>query len=164
MLRDRLVCGIRDKAVQRRLLREADLTFDKALDAALAAETAERYPRRLTENGPGTSEKNHNTPLPTAIQKVKKPQESSTVNRVDRPKQYHPIQRKSGPSRDQSCYRCGGKHHPTRCTFKDYECHNCKKRGHLARMCRKKAHSKPEQTRSEQANVVSEGGEKSEEC
>lgn len=30
MLRDRLVCGIEDECIQRRLLSEADLTFEKA--------------------------------------------------------------------------------------------------------------------------------------
>ena len=36
------------------------------------------------------------------------------------------------------CSRCGGKHEPARCLFRQYECNHCKKKGHLARMCRKK--------------------------
>ena len=32
MLRDRLVCGVNNKAIQRQLLLEPDLTFDKALE------------------------------------------------------------------------------------------------------------------------------------
>ena len=47
MLRDRLVCGIFDRTVQRRLLQQVDLTFDKALVAALAAEAADKDSRRL---------------------------------------------------------------------------------------------------------------------
>lgn len=42
MLRDRLVYGIADEAIQRRLLAEADLTFQKALDIAITAETARK--------------------------------------------------------------------------------------------------------------------------
>ena len=42
MLRDRLVCGVNDSRIQRRLLSEADLDFDKALKAALAMEMADR--------------------------------------------------------------------------------------------------------------------------
>lgn len=38
MLRDRLVCGVKDDRVQRRLLQETDLTFDKALTLARAME------------------------------------------------------------------------------------------------------------------------------
>lgn len=39
-LRDRIVCGINDDRIQRRLLAEADLTCEKALAIAVAAETA----------------------------------------------------------------------------------------------------------------------------
>ena len=42
MLRDRLVCGINDPRMQRRLLSESDLDFDKALKTALAMEMADR--------------------------------------------------------------------------------------------------------------------------
>jgi len=39
MLRDRLVCGIKEKTIQRQLLRETALTFDNALQMALAVES-----------------------------------------------------------------------------------------------------------------------------
>ena len=41
MLRDRLVCGINDGGMQRRLLSEPDLTYKKALDLTQEMETAE---------------------------------------------------------------------------------------------------------------------------
>ena len=44
---DRLVCGIKEKTIQRQLLRETALTFDKVLQMALAAETANKDSRRL---------------------------------------------------------------------------------------------------------------------
>ena len=47
MLRDRLVCGIADQRIQRRLLTEPDLTFAKALELAQAAEAADRNTRAL---------------------------------------------------------------------------------------------------------------------
>ena len=34
------------------------------------------------------------------------------------------------------CHRCGGSHKASSCTFKDSTCHYCKKKGHLAKMCR----------------------------
>ncbi|XP_064482940.1 uncharacterized protein LOC135395775 [Ornithodoros turicata] len=40
MLRDRLICGVRDPALQQRLLTERNITFERALDLALAAESA----------------------------------------------------------------------------------------------------------------------------
>lgn len=39
MLRDRLVCGINDDGIQRRLLGEVTLTFKRALEVAQAMET-----------------------------------------------------------------------------------------------------------------------------
>ena len=45
MLRDRLVCGINDARLQRRMLAETGLTFDKALTLATALEQLTRVPR-----------------------------------------------------------------------------------------------------------------------
>ena len=47
MFRDRLVCGTSNKGIQRRLLLQADLTFDRAMEIALAAEAAEKDLERL---------------------------------------------------------------------------------------------------------------------
>ena len=41
-MRDRIVCGIKDSRVQRRLLAEPMLTFAKALEIAQASELAEK--------------------------------------------------------------------------------------------------------------------------
>ena len=43
--------------------------------------------------------------------------------------------------------RCGEPgHHPDKCFFKDQECKACKKRGHLAKMCRTQLNSKQQHT------------------
>uniref|UniRef100_A0AAV2K4M6 Uncharacterized protein n=1 Tax=Knipowitschia caucasica TaxID=637954 RepID=A0AAV2K4M6_KNICA len=47
MLRDRLVCGIAEDRIQRRLLAEPNMTFEKALKIAQAIETANRDVRDL---------------------------------------------------------------------------------------------------------------------
>ena len=47
MLRDRLICGINDPRIQRRLLSEAELDFDKALKTALAMEMVDRDSEEL---------------------------------------------------------------------------------------------------------------------
>ena len=46
-LRDRLVCGLRDEAYQKRLLSEPELTLDKALQIAQSMETADVNARAL---------------------------------------------------------------------------------------------------------------------
>ena len=47
MLRDRLVCGVNDRAIQKQLLSQPDLTYKKAVELALAAETAAQSMREL---------------------------------------------------------------------------------------------------------------------
>ena len=47
MLRDRLVCGINDMQIQRRLLSKKDLTFETALEEAVGQETAARNVQTL---------------------------------------------------------------------------------------------------------------------
>ena len=47
MLRDRLVCGIANPAVQKRLLTEPELTFTKAVTIAQAVELAEKGSKEI---------------------------------------------------------------------------------------------------------------------
>ena len=46
-LQDQLVCGMRSISVQKILLREADLTFKKAVEMAMSAEAADRHAKQL---------------------------------------------------------------------------------------------------------------------
>ena len=50
----------------------------------------------------------------------------------------------------QVCHRCGGQHNASDCP---YECHYCKKRGHLAKVCRKK---EKDSSIPEEAHIVEE--------
>ena len=115
MPRDQLLCGVRDRRLQQKLLAEsADLTWKKAFETAKALETAERNAKELQ-----------------AAQVPK----SATVHAV-----HSKPQERRSPSSPRTCYRCGGNnHHPSKCRFKDAECHYCKKRGHIVRVCRSKA-------------------------
>ena len=51
MLRDRLVCGIRNDRIQQKLLAESDLTFDSAVKLASAIERAEQNLKDLHTEG-----------------------------------------------------------------------------------------------------------------
>ena len=44
------------------------------------------------------------------------------------------------------CSRCGGKQEQSHCPFKQYECHNCRKKGHLTRKCRTRGQESHEKT------------------
>ncbi|XP_026176653.1 zinc finger CCHC domain-containing protein 9 [Mastacembelus armatus] len=113
MLRDRIVCGINDERIQRRLLAEENLTFEKALSIAVSVEAANKNAQDL--QNPNTSVKcfkvNNNAEAPGA-------------------------KGESAPS----CYRCNGtKHVAAECKFKHEKCHACGKIGHIARACRNKS-------------------------
>jgi len=96
MLRDRLVCGINDPQIQKRLLSEPKLTFQKALDLSLAFEAATKDAKHLQAVSP-----QHNDATPVyRTEKSTKP----TIR----------------------CYRCGKANHKAPdCWFKDTECSTC---------------------------------------
>ena len=89
------MCGTSVKTIQRRLLVEPALTFEKALDTALAAEAADKDSKRLTgDTLNGAPE------LETAVNKPQ-PDNGTRTKRV------------SPPAIVSECYRCGGAHSPT---------------------------------------------------
>ena len=54
---------------------------------------------------------------------------SHAVHAMSRP----PI--KCGGSRTLTCYQCGGRHLAGKCPFKEKECYNCGKKGHIGKVC-----------------------------
>ncbi|KAL5488914.1 hypothetical protein EMCRGX_G017932 [Ephydatia muelleri] len=149
LLRDRLVCGIKDEHIQRRLLAEPYLTFKKAQDIAQALESADRNTADLQQQVQAA--------VPVhALKKSQKPKNdrgSSTSTSKD-----------TTPSRSSpTCYRCGGKHLAPDCWHKESECHTCGKKGHISRVCRSKGktggNSKP--PKGQNAKVVQDEEESS---
>ena len=107
MLRDRLVCGVSDGRIQRRLLQEKELTFDKALSLARAMETAALN-----------------------AEEIQRPTGDSVEGEV------HKMQETKPSLPKMKCFRCLGFHPPNSCYAQRMQCHKCKKVGHLARACR----------------------------
>lgn len=116
MLRDRLVCGVSDERMQRRLLAESDLTFEKALHLAQAIESADKDTKDLKS----TRDPPHQ-PLHYQRHNPRKTQPKSVV-----------------PKPSLVCTRCGNAHKAPECPFKEAICRFCKKKGHFAKMCRAK--------------------------
>ena len=113
VLRDRLVCGLRNETIQRKLLTEADLTLKKAYDVAHGMEMAFQQASELQASTQLDSKTTHE------IDKIERG--------VDKP-------RRGGP-----CYRCGRSGHvPDRCYYKGQVCRKCHKRRHIAKMCKGK--------------------------
>ena len=112
MLCDRLVCGINDSRIQRRLLAEPDLDYKKAYELTLALEAADKSAQDLQAK-------------PSSIH-VAQGGGNTTPN-------------KDRSSKPVVCHRCGGPHKAPACTFQKSQCHKCGKVGHIAKVCRSKA-------------------------
>ena len=108
-LRDRLVCGLRNETIQRKLLTEAKLDLKKAYDLAHGMEMAFQQASELQAST----------------------RTDSQTNQIDK------IERVVDPPRHgKPCFRCGRRGHvPDSCYYKGQGCRKCHKRGHIARMC-----------------------------
>lgn len=114
MLCDRLVCGIGDDRIQRRLLSEPDLTFDRALKLDQAIEMASKGVRDL-----------HSLEAATLHERM--PQ---TVHKMA-------VRQSSDMQLRKNCYRCGSEQHRAGdCRFANESCHKCGKTGHIQKVCR----------------------------
>ena len=121
MLHDRLVCGINNGAIQRRLLAESDLTLAKAIAVAQAAKVADTEVKEIQSSIAGVS------------------LVSTTDNKdVHKCTSEYPAKTKNNANRGTDCYRCGAKHNPDQCHFKSMNCHACGKLGHIAKVCQTK--------------------------
>ncbi len=119
MLRDRLVCGVKDDQMKRRLS-EVELTFEKALTVCQAMESANKNVRDL-----------QGLLMEETGQNVKSLKGATAVHRV------HSVEKK-GRQKDIVCYRCKGQHAPEECKFLNELCHKYGKRGHIKRACKAK--------------------------
>ncbi len=128
MLRDRIVCGIGDESIQRRLLGEKNLNLEKAKTLAISMETAAKH----------TMELKHEVGI-NAVHSHSSPNSGFSASR--------------GEKGTRQCYRCGGSHNPAKCKFREADCHNCGKRGHIARVCK----SPPTSVKKGKASSASDG-------
>ena len=112
MIRDRLVCGINNEKIQRRLLAEPELTYKRAVELSLAMESASKHVEDLGAK--------------RAFAEVEDPTKIHRINNRE-------ANQKSSPS---DCYRCGGNHAANSCKFRELKCFNCDKISQLAKVCR----------------------------
>ncbi|XP_023245552.1 uncharacterized protein K02A2.6-like [Copidosoma floridanum] len=119
-LRDQFVWGIASEAIQKRLLGEKDLSYQKAYDIAQSMEAAGRDAARM-QTKTGADALNYIKDKRRATQGQKK-----------------------GPSEQEKCFCCGrANHRRSECRYKDYRCKQCGKVGHLQAMCKNKDKDTP---------------------
>ncbi|KAL7883911.1 hypothetical protein SRHO_G00015690 [Serrasalmus rhombeus] len=126
LIKDRIVCGIADNGLRERLLREKDLTLDKAVDLCRASQSSRQQVKELAK---------------TEI----------AVHAVRTKEQHKKRQCKQNKDKmvDGNCKKCGGSHAPRTCPAYGKTCNNCGKRNHYAKCCtaetKKKVHTLDEE-------------------
>jgi len=107
-LRDRLLHGVGNEAMQMEMIKVGDeMTFDTALAAALRVEAAGDSLRVIAQKEGATNSQD-------------------TANRLSH----------RNDKTKERCWRCGGRHDPSECKFKEATCFRCKQKGHIRSKCR----------------------------
>lgn len=115
LIKDRIVCGIRDDQVRARLLREADLSLARAIDVCRASEITSTQMKALHEEV-----EVHKLSITKPYKKGDSSTKDSTMNSVKK----------------FDCDRCGYKHEQNKCPAFGQICRKCEKKNHFAKKCR----------------------------
>ncbi|KAK7918719.1 hypothetical protein WMY93_010003 [Mugilogobius chulae] len=123
LIRDRLVLGISDESVRRRLLREKDLTLTSAIDICRAAEMTDIKLKLMTQDRQLESVHATNRRQQRPLQRTDRSQDTQRV------------------VKDNACKYCGGAHQRGRdaCPAFGKACRRCGTQNHFAKVCMKKA-------------------------
>ena len=137
---DRLVVGIRDTQLSRRMQLDSALMLDKAKKHVLQTEAVQETHKKLVTSSAGNSRDN-----PVEVDAVtggrpgRRPQRPTHQRQCQRLPSRNPDRdrnRKSSPIR---CTKCGKEAHSRRvCPASEADCHRCGKRGHFGAQCRSK--------------------------
>ena len=117
MLCDRLIVGVRNDDLRRKLLAQPDTGFQRIQEIAIAHETAARDASAVTVSRDAASGEVH------------------LVNRPSRPTRRAPDTVTTAP---QLCAGCAGPHLRSECRFRNARCRVCQKLGHISTVCRAK--------------------------
>ena len=119
MIRDRIVVGIRDKALSERLQLDPDLTLDSAKSKVRQREAVHEQQTVLQQS---------------TIKEEKSLDEMK--HRDSRPKQKSHVRPDRRPKENVKCTRCGkAAHKRGQCPARELTCYKCNKKGHFASMC-----------------------------
>lgn len=116
----RFVCGLKQEHIQKKLLAEPKLTLERAIQTAVAMETASRDALELQ----GKRETVHKLT-------VNKPRNSTYGKQKTHKTPFKPVMQ-------GKCYRCGGDHKAKTCKHLNTKCRYCDNPGHLEKVCFKK--------------------------
>src|SRR5436190_6436365 len=125
-LRDKLISGISNENIRQKLLSE-ESNFDTTYALALRLEQAEKQANLFGQPHGEISKINVRGRGKSYFQGSNSTSHVNTKN-------------SQGNVGQNKCWRCGsGQHHPTACSYASFKCHQCKRVGHLQKMCKSKS-------------------------
>ena len=135
-LRDKIVAGINEAEIQKKLLMEHQLTFQKAKEICLTfANVNQAIGNQQQVLWTTKSHKNFNKNVAkksTIIAQVKNKDSKTDSAKVP-----------SG-----NCFSCGGKHFRSECKYREATCQFCNNKGHIKKVCKKFLGNKKEYKRT----------------
>ncbi|XP_046665591.1 uncharacterized protein LOC124357656 [Homalodisca vitripennis] len=146
-LRDRLICGIRSESTKQRLLSEANLTFDKAVQLTSQIEMAEKSAATLASGShdtPAVSVRSVHRLATSSARRHYNGRESAPSGR-DNASRHHATPSTTHAHQSSStsvvkCNCCGAVgHFSKQCKYYGCVCHKCGKTNHLKKVCRSQA-------------------------
>ena len=130
-MRDRLIAGVRDTELKRKLLKEKPPDFKQAKSIVQDWDAVNQALQEPSDANVMTTRKTFQKPKGfTSFQPV------TGKPNWNKPRQRFQPNRRTANS--GKCDSCGGNHMRFTCKFKTAECHSCHKIGHIAKVCRSK--------------------------
>lgn len=126
LIRDRIVCGIISDKVRKALLRESELTLQRAIQICLISEMTDAQSSTLAQTRPLSGATGSNVDALSNCKYKRNPGAKSKT--------------KSSPF-VSNCGKCGSSHQRNRCPAYGKTCHECGKVGHFGSVCRSKSNT-----------------------
>ena len=139
MLLDRLVCGMNDRNIQKKLLPDSRLTYVKAVNIAISMETTDKDCRIC---------RNWVTKVTSLYKYIMLGKGCRSM--LKEPWSHHFL----AGSASSLCYRCGGRHNSSECQFKDSECYHCGKKSLIKKVCHNYSKKKDQIPRKEKTYLL----------
>lgn len=137
-LRDQFVSGLANDTMRSRIFAEKEIKYKEAVELALALEAAEKH-AEVSASGKTTTAADS-----AASGGGGEASEGLHFTRGGRagprPRRARPAgapAASAGEPAASSCWRCGKAHTADKCRFRNYNCDECNKRGHLKVMCKR---------------------------
>lgn len=128
-MRDRLILGLEDLNLQKRLLTKSGITLQAALDEARANKSSNKSAAALKKQSSSRQSREA-----TVHHKSTEPEESAEEIHCTHSERSVGISKVG--ERHFWCAGCGKNHPRLACKFKDATCQRCEWKGHIARACR----------------------------